>query len=85
MGLTVSRRNGESVIIGDDIEVIVHFSDHSGKIRLTINAPPDVRVFRKEIWPGRSLTQEQDAKDSKAGITIEEDHRRPDADFQVGG
>ena len=48
-GLTLSRKVGESIIIGDD--VVVHVSEIRGdKVRLTIDAPKDVSIHRREVW-----------------------------------
>jgi len=46
--LVLSRRKGESVIIDDDIEVVI--ADIRGnKVRLGINAAKQVSVYRKEL------------------------------------
>lgn len=46
--LILTRKCGESIKIGDDIEVIV-LSESRGQIRLGIKAPKNVRVDREEI------------------------------------
>ncbi len=46
--LVVSRLEGESVMIGDDIEIVVVATRH-GKVRLGIRAPDGVTVFRSEL------------------------------------
>ena len=47
--LVLSRRKDESIIIGDDIEVLI--ADVRGdRVRLAINAPRSVSVHRKEIY-----------------------------------
>ncbi len=47
--LILSRRIGESLMIGDDIEVKVF--DVSGyNVRLGIQAPDDVTVLRDELY-----------------------------------
>jgi carbon storage regulator len=47
--LVLTRKTGESVMIGDDIEVTVLSSDGT-KVRLGIQAPLDVPVHRIEIY-----------------------------------
>lgn len=47
--LVCSRRLGESVMIGDDIEVVV-LDVHDGRAKLGFLAPRDVPVHRLEIW-----------------------------------
>lgn len=52
--LVIRRRAGESVLIGDDIEVQVTEIGPS-RVKLCINAPKDVLVLRKEV----KLTREE--------------------------
>lgn len=48
-GLTLCRKTGESIVIGGD--VLVHVSEIRGdKVRLTIDAPKDVSIHRREVW-----------------------------------
>lgn len=55
--LVVTRRKGEAVMIGDDIEVtIVRVA--GGTVRLAITAPSDVSIFRTELL---ETTDEADA------------------------
>lgn len=46
--LTLSRYPGESIVINNDITVMVA-SIHNGKVRLAIDAHPSIPVHRKEI------------------------------------
>lgn len=46
--LILSRKAGESILIGDDIEIIILETD-TNQIKLGINAPKTVKVLRKEI------------------------------------
>jgi len=46
--LIIKRKKNESILIGDNIEIII--SEISGdKVKVAINAPNDVRIIRKEI------------------------------------
>ena len=47
--LVLTRNTRQSIMIGDDIEVIV-LSRSGDKVRLGIRAPDDVRILRKEIY-----------------------------------
>jgi carbon storage regulator len=47
--LVLTRRAGESVVIGDDV-VITVLQTRGDVIRLGIEAPRDVQVHREEIW-----------------------------------
>ena len=46
--LILTRRSGESVRIGDEIEISV-LSVHGGQVRLGIKAPREIVVDREEI------------------------------------
>jgi carbon storage regulator len=47
--LVLTRRIGEGIVIGDDIEVTV-LSTEGPKVRLGIQAPSHVPVHRREIY-----------------------------------
>lgn len=47
--LVLTRKSGQSIVIGDDIEVTV-LSSNGAKVRLGIQAPADVPVHRTEIY-----------------------------------
>ena len=47
--LILTRKQNESVIINDDIKVTV-ISDRHGQVKLGIEAPEDVKIWREEIY-----------------------------------
>lgn len=47
--LIFSRREDESIIIGDDIEITV-YKIRGDKVHLAIKAPRSISVHRKEIY-----------------------------------
>ena len=47
--LVLTRKSNQSIMIGDDIEVSV-LSVMGEKVRIGIQAPQEVPVFRKEIY-----------------------------------
>jgi carbon storage regulator len=47
--LVLTRRRAESIMIGDDIEVSVLLIAGE-KVRLGIQAPRDIPIFRKEVY-----------------------------------
>jgi carbon storage regulator len=47
--LVLSRKPHETIVVGDDIEIRV-VEIRGGQVRLGINAPPDVGVYRRELW-----------------------------------
>ena len=51
--LVLSRKIGEKILIGDNIVLTVVKIDRN-QIRLGIEAPIDIQVYREEIAPMRS-------------------------------
>ena len=47
--LILTRSQNESIVIDDDIRITV-LSDNHGKVRLGIEAPEDVKIWREEIY-----------------------------------
>ncbi len=47
--LVLTRKSNQSIMIGDDIEISV-LSVMGDKVRIGIQAPQDVPVFRTEIY-----------------------------------
>jgi carbon storage regulator len=47
--LVLSRRVGESIIIADNIRVMV-LEIRWDRIRLAFEAPKEVKIFKEEIW-----------------------------------
>lgn len=47
--LIISRRQGEKIMIGDDVVVSV-VEVAGGAVKLAIDAPRSVPVYREELW-----------------------------------
>jgi carbon storage regulator len=47
--LVLTRKSNQSIMIGDDIEISV-LSIMGEKVRIGIQAPRDIPVFRKEVY-----------------------------------
>lgn len=47
--LILSRRNGEKLIIGDDVELTI-LGIKGNQVRIGVNAPKDVAVHREEVY-----------------------------------
>lgn len=56
--LVLSRKKNESIVINGNIEIKIIETD-DGKVKIGIEAPNDIKVYRKEIF-------EQIAKENKA-------------------
>lgn len=61
--LVIARKTGQTLLIGDDIEVTVS-AIRGDQVRLAINAPREVAVLRKEVV-------EQVAQGNIAGLDID--------------
>ena len=46
--LIITRKKGQSLMIGDDIEITVSKIE-DGSVKLGINAPKNVNILRKEL------------------------------------
>ncbi|URZ15969.1 carbon storage regulator CsrA [Clostridium felsineum] len=47
--LVMGRKKGESILIGDDIEITIVNVDESS-VKIAINAPREVTILRKELY-----------------------------------
>lgn len=47
-GLTLTRRVGEVILIGDDIRIVLCSAEH-GKAAIKIEAPREVAIDREEL------------------------------------
>lgn len=47
--LIITRKKGESLMIGDDIEITVSKLE-DGSVKLGIQAPRDITILRKELY-----------------------------------
>ena len=69
--LVLTRKSNQSIMIGDDIEVSV-LSIMGEKVRIGIQAPREVPVFRKEVY--LEIQQERAAEAAaKSGVRAEVD------------
>jgi carbon storage regulator len=65
--LVISRKVSESIIIGDNIEVII--SEISGdRVKVCINAPKAIPILRKELLETRSLNEEASVVPQKQAL-----------------
>jgi carbon storage regulator len=60
--LVLTRKSNQSIMIGDDIEVSV-LSIMGEKVRIGIQAPRSIPVFRKEVY--LEIQQEKAAQGSR--------------------
>ena len=63
--LIITRKKGQSIMIGDNIEITVSKLD-DGSVKLGIDAPKDMTILRKEIY-------EEVKNENKAAMNINVD------------
>lgn len=67
--LVLTRKLGENIRIGSTVKITV-LEVRSGQVKLGIEAPPEVKVHREEIWTkiqeGQAKHAEQPAPGTKA-------------------
>ncbi|EEH98383.1 carbon storage regulator [Clostridium sp. 7_2_43FAA] len=47
--LVITRKKGESILIGDDIEISISKIE-DGSVKLAIKAPKEMTILRKELY-----------------------------------
>ena len=66
--LVLTRKTNQSIMIGDEIEVSI-LSVAGDKVRIGIDAPRDIAVFRKEVY----VAIDEGAGPSEDGASTEVD------------
>ena len=71
--LVLSRQRDESIMIGDDVEIII-VDVRGDKVRLGITAPKDIPVHRREIYDAikKEKGESQDSVENKDSDTKSE-------------
>lgn len=65
--LVLTRKSNQSIMIGDDIEVSV-LAIMGEKVRIGIQAPRDVPVFRKEVYLEIQQERADEVKDAREEV-----------------
>ena len=63
--LILTRRVGETLVIGDDVNVTV-LGVRGNQVRLGVNAPKEVAVHREEIY--QRIQKENDSDNSSTDV-----------------
>ena len=71
--LVLTRKSNQSIMIGDDIEVSV-LSSMGEKVRVGIQAPRDMPVFRREVY--LEIQQENETAGGSARAEVDDALKR---------
>jgi carbon storage regulator len=63
--LVLTRKSNQSIMIGDDVEISV-LAIMGEKVRIGIEAPRSVPVFRREVYV--EIQEDQDATQTRASV-----------------
>ena len=74
--LVLTRRAGESVVIGDDV-VITVLEARGDVIRIGIQAPRDVQVHREEVYKELQAVNREAASPDDAAVRAVTEMLRP--------
>ena len=69
--LALSRKPGESIVIGNDIEITV-LEVKGDQVKIGIDAPKSVPIYRKEIY---LQIEESNKEAAKSNVPIEDMNR----------
>ena len=70
--LILRRKEGESLVIGDQISLTILSVDAGGTVSLGINAPLDVLILRSELQQAASANQEASQADLQVLQNLEQ-------------
>jgi carbon storage regulator len=79
--LILTRRVGESIVVGDDIVVTV-FEVRGESVRIGIEAPRSVKVHREEVYKELQAANQQAVASTDEGVAALQNaiESSPDAD-----
>lgn len=66
--LALSRKLGESIVIGNDIEITI-LEVKGDQVKIGINAPKSISIYRKEIY---LQIQESNKEAAKSEVSIDD-------------
>jgi carbon storage regulator len=65
--LVITRKKGESILIGDDIEISISKIE-DGSVKLAIKAPKEMTILRKELY---EEVQNENKEATKMNVNID--------------
>lgn len=73
--LTLTRKVGESIRIGDDVQIIVK-EIRKNQVRIGIIAPREVKIYREEVYQN-ILAEDQEATEGEPDAGADADDPPP--------
>jgi carbon storage regulator len=70
--LVLSRKNGQKIIINDNIEITILESKFDN-CKISISAPMDVKIYREEVYKQIKATNEMSKSASVASLNLLKD------------
>lgn len=64
--LVLARKHGQSIFVGEDVEITI-VEVRGDVVRLGINAPGGVPVYRREVWERIKAEKEAEANGNGDG------------------
>ncbi|MDR3321433.1 MAG: carbon storage regulator CsrA [Synergistaceae bacterium] len=68
--LVLSRKPGEALRVGDDVEITI-VEVKGDMVRLGIDAPRNISVWRKELWLAIVEENKKAAEEASTDVTVE--------------
>lgn len=65
--LVISRKTSESILIGDDIEIIIS-EILNDRVKIAINAPKEVAIYRRELLEMKLQNEQANTADIKKAV-----------------
>lgn len=67
--LVITRKTSESIMIGDNIEIIIS-EIGTDKVKIAVNAPKEIPVFRKELLEIKEQNEQASAVTQKQAVDL---------------
>jgi len=82
--LTLTRKIGESIRIGDDIKIVIR--EISGKqVRIGVDAPGEILVYREELYQKIKAENAMASQSKAKGQSVKDDLQKLTDLFNVKG